>query len=308
MITKIKPRIEQRNWQWRGWKIRYVFCRSNAPQSLENNSKPAILLLHGFGAAVGHWRGNYQALSAEHQVYALDLLGFGNSEKPATAYGASLWVEQVFDFWQTFIGQPVVLVGNSIGSLVALMATHQHPEMSSGVVAISLPDFTELENLIPKPIRPIKRALETIVGAVLARPLFYLAQRSIKFVLKNLVYVDKSRVDRELVQIITQPTQDPQAVEAFYCLVLSMNFDQDFPSAASAIAQLAVPILILWGSQDRVIPPFLGAKLVKFSPLANLVELPNMGHCPQDENPEVVNHEILMWMQKCFNDDFFGKI
>jgi len=65
-----------------------------------------------------------------------------------------------FDFWQTFIRQPIVIVGNSVGALVALMATHLHPEMSKGVVAISLPDLAELEELVPKSVRPIKRSLE----------------------------------------------------------------------------------------------------------------------------------------------------
>lgn len=293
---------QQRDWYWRGWKTRYVFT---PPKITQNSEASAILLLHGFGAAVGHWRGNYGELSQDRRVYALDLLGFGNSEKPPTYYGASVWVEQVFNFWQTFIGKPVILVGNSIGALVALMATHLHPEMSVGIVAISLPDLEELEDLVPKPIRPIKRSLETIVGGFLARPLFYLLRRpsSIRFVLENLAYSDRLRVDRELVQIIAQPAQDDRAATAFYHLNLSMNQpnplpSSPLPSSKGAIAQLQVPILILWGSKDRIIPPALGRKLVKYSPLAQLIELPNLGHCPHDEAPSLVNQKILQWLPK----------
>ena len=55
-----------------------------------------------------------------HTVYALDMLGFGASEKASANYSIELWVEQVYDFWKAFIRQPVVLVGNSNGSLISL--------------------------------------------------------------------------------------------------------------------------------------------------------------------------------------------
>ncbi|AFY74148.1 putative hydrolase or acyltransferase of alpha/beta superfamily [Synechococcus sp. PCC 7502] len=292
----MKYQTQQRDWQWRGWKTRYVFTQNF---STPKKATP-LLLLHGFGAAVGHWRGNYAGLAEHYPVYALDLLGFGNSEKPPTYYGAGVWAEQVYDFWRTFIRQPMVIVGNSIGALVALMATNRHPEMSKGVIAISLPDLTALEEMVPKPIRPLKQSLEAIVGSVLARPLFYLIRRpqSIKFVLENFAYGDRTHVDDQLVQIIAQPAQDPLAVQAFYYLNLSINQANDLPSSKQAIAALQVPILMLWGAKDRIIPPTLGRNLVKYSSRAQLVEFPSLGHCPQDEAPELVNQEILTWMQE----------
>jgi pimeloyl-ACP methyl ester carboxylesterase len=284
--------IHQRDWLWRGWQTRYVFRRS------QTTNRPPILLLHGFGASVGHWRHNYASLGQHQSVYALDLVGFGGSEKPATTYGISFWVSQVFDFWQTFIREPVIIVGNSLGSLVALMATYLHPEMSKGIVTISLPDLSELEAIVPKYIRPIKRSLEAIVGGLLSKPLFYFVRRpqTIKYILANFAYSDRTNVDHELVEIIVRPAREDQAATAFYYLSLSMNQEADLPSAKQAIAQLNVPMLILWGTNDRFIPPILGCKLVKCSPLAQLVELPNLGHCPQDEAPELVNAEILAWI------------
>lgn len=292
---------QQRDWHWRGWKTRYVYVNSQSnSQTQSNPPKPAVLLLHGFGASVGHWRGNYKTLAEHHHVYALDLLGFGNSEKPPSFYGISVWVEQVFDFWQTFIRQPIVIVGNSIGALVALMATHLHPEISKGIVAISLPDLSELEELVPKPVRPIKRSLEAIVGKLLSPVLFYFIRRpqSIKFVLESFAYSDRTRVDDELVQIIARPAQDPQAATAFYYLNVSMNQAEALPTTKEAIAQLQVPILILWGTKDRFIPISLGRKLVTYSSLAQLIELPNLGHCPQDEAPSLVNSQILEWISR----------
>jgi len=288
----VQPITYKRDWLWRGWQTRYVFRRS------PNQTLPPILLLHGFGASVGHWRHNYAGLGRNHTIYALDLVGFGGSEKPATTYGTGVWVDQVFDFWRTFIGKPMIIIGNSLGSLVGLMAAHKHPQICKGLVTINLPDLSELEAMVPPPIRPLKRSLEALVGSLLAKPLFYVIRRPqiIKYVLANLAYSDRTNVDQELVEIIARPAREYHAATAFYYLNLSMNQGDDLPSPKEAIAQLHVPMLILWGSNDRLIPPSLGRKLVKCSPLAQLVELPNVGHCPQDEAPTLVNQQILQWI------------
>ncbi|NER06373.1 MAG: alpha/beta fold hydrolase, partial [Okeania sp. SIO3C4] len=114
----------QRDWVWRGWQIRYTYVRcQDCDETLEGHKleNPPILLLHGFGASIGHWQHNINVLSQKHTVYALDLVGFGASEKAIANYDASFWVEQVYEFWQTFIQVPVILIGNSTGSLVSLV-------------------------------------------------------------------------------------------------------------------------------------------------------------------------------------------
>ena len=68
----------QRDWFWRGWKVRYTYQR---PAKVSESKNPPIILLHGFGASIGHWRYNIKPLSQNHTVYALDLLGFGASKK-----------------------------------------------------------------------------------------------------------------------------------------------------------------------------------------------------------------------------------
>ncbi len=288
--------LQRRDWLWRGWQIRYHFT----DPKIENPAELPILLLHGFGASGRHWRCNVKDLGAKHPVYTLDLLGFGASEKAATTYGLELWLEQVFDFWQSIVGQPMVVVGNSLGALVGLMLAHHHPESVRGVVTISLPDVAELERSVPKTIRPLKQFLEASIGGLVATPLFYLVRQPwvIQSVLGSFVYGQKSRVDRELVELIATPAQERQAVIAFNWLNRGMTRPQAIPSAKKMIAVLKIPLLILWGTKDRVIPPKPAKKLASYNPLAEVALLEGLGHCPHDEAPEQVNPLILDWINR----------
>ncbi len=286
--------LEYGDWEFRGWRSHYGVRRS---QNADAN-KPPILLIHGFGAAMDQWRDNIPALAAEHTVYAIDLLGFGASEKPPTDYSIYLWVEQVLSFWQKFVGVPMIIIGNSIGALVSAIAASHHPEIAAGVITISLPDIEAFQALVPKWLQPIERAVKAIVNAIFVKPLFYLFRQPwmIRFVLKGIVYCDRDRVDDQLVEIIAKPARDRQAAEAFVRLNRSINQPNYSPSLTQALSQLQAPLLILWGSRDRLIPPSEGKRLVQYAPNASLVYLENAGHCAHDDRPERVNHEILTWL------------
>ena len=112
----------QRDWVWRGWQTRYTYIRPQNPYENNRAKSTPLMLLHGFGASIGHWRHNLEVLGDRHTVYALDMLGFGASEKAPANYSVHLWVEQIYDFWKAFIRKPVILIGNSIGSLISLAA------------------------------------------------------------------------------------------------------------------------------------------------------------------------------------------
>jgi pimeloyl-ACP methyl ester carboxylesterase len=81
------------------------------------------VLLHGFAAGSGHWRGNAHAIAAAGwRVYGLDLVGFGASSQPALRLDNRLWARQVQGFLEEVVQGPAVVVGHSLGGLVALSA------------------------------------------------------------------------------------------------------------------------------------------------------------------------------------------
>ena len=287
---------KMRDWVWRGWQIRYWVAR---PSQEITPKHPPLILLHGFGAAIGHWRYNIPELSKSHVVYALDLLGFGASKKPSTHYQVNLWVEQVYDFWHTFIRQPAHLVGNSIGSLVCLAAANHRPEMVKSITMISLPDVSLRQEAIPKWLQPSQGKIEAIfANPLLLKPLFYILRHP--GLLRRwaaIAYVNPNAVNDELVEILATPTYDEGAARAFCALCQAVSRPNFAPSAKAVLPKLKIPILLIWGRQDRMVPASLAPTFAALNPQIKLVELDNAGHCPHDECPTRFNSLLLNWLE-----------
>ena len=140
---------DQQVWHWRGYP-----CHWRVTGPLDG---PPLLLLHGFGAASGHWRQTAPRLAAAGwRVHSLDLLGFGASAQPARPLNNVLWGHQVCAFLREVIQQPAVLIGNSLGGLTALTAAVLQPRWVNAVVAAPLPD-PALINPVPRRIPRWKR-------------------------------------------------------------------------------------------------------------------------------------------------------
>ncbi|MEP0917026.1 alpha/beta fold hydrolase [Leptolyngbya sp. DQ-M1] len=284
----------QQSFPWRGWKVHHTVFPNP-------KSQVPLIFVHGFGGSIGHWRQNMSALSKDHSVYALDLLGFGASDKPDIRYSIDLWVDQVYEFWRSCIGQgkPVILVGNSIGSLVCSVAAARHPEMVRGVAMISLPDTASHHETMPAVMRPIVQFLQTIfISSWLLYPLFHVLRHP--QVIRRWVavaYAGKEAITDELLEILTKPARERDSARAFCAILKAMVHPKFSPSVRSILSNIRTPVLLLWGKQDRMIPAASARQFLKYNPNLQLVELDNAGHCAHDECPERVNAELVNWIQ-----------
>lgn len=118
-----------RFWRWQGYLIRYV----------DEGKGPAVLLVHGFGASSQHFAGAVSGLvSRGYRAIALDVLGYGRSEKPPTAYTQDLWQCVLYDFVRQVVGAPVYMAGNSIGGYFAASFAADAPStLCSGLVLLN---------------------------------------------------------------------------------------------------------------------------------------------------------------------------
>lgn len=294
---------EQRLWTWRGWKIRYThlfepasFKPSPSHISKSNQNKPApLLLLHGAGSSLEQWRENLTAFAQERPVYALDLVGFGGSQKVACELNTDLWVAQVAAFWRTFLGRPMILMGHSLGALVALQSATSHPDQVERLIMLTLPAARqELGGAAAK----IGAVVEgQFASPLLIRPLFRFIRRPnlIRSVLRKL-YHDSNRVDEALVDGFVRPTQARGAARTFCYLVKSRTSDSFSPQTRDLIPVLHVPTLLLWGKRDRVIPIAWGRYVNTLSAQLTFVEVEGAGHFFYDEQALDLHDLIDRWL------------
>src|ERR1043166_9741303 len=115
------------------WKHGRIFYKESG---LGNSGMP-ILFVHGIGAGASSfmWRKNFDSLSQNFRVYALDLLGFGFSDKPAAApYAADLYVELISDFIREVLGGRANVIASSLSSSYLVRVADEHPELVNALI------------------------------------------------------------------------------------------------------------------------------------------------------------------------------
>ncbi|MFN7357631.1 MAG: alpha/beta fold hydrolase [Pseudanabaena sp.] len=272
-------------WLWRDQKIYFVKAGASS-------QRPPLLLVHGFGASTDHWRKNISDLSQDFEVYAIDLLGFGRSQKPAWQYSGDLWRDQLHDFISAQIQRPTIIAGNSLGGYASLCVAADHPQSVAGVVLLnSAGPFTDTSPLGAQKVNPVQKAISKTLQGVLRQPwanqlLFaFVRQKSrIRSTLQK-VYLDQSAVTDQLVEEIYRPSCDEGAAQVF----ASVFSTPQGKKVDQLLTSMTCPLLVIWGEGDPWMNSRVrGAKFREFYP--SLTEhYINAGHCPHDECPEIVD-------------------
>lgn len=311
------------------WRWTYARDAAREPQTYNINYRvegegPPVLLVHGFGANVNHFRHQFPALTAAgYRVYAIDLLGFGASDKPSAAatigFSIDLFVRQLSDFCRAMQAEhprapPWTLAGNSIGGLCCLglaAQLEQNPDLLSEISISSIVLFNTSGGMtgfryedVPCWSRPLLAFVQHVVlGPVCGGYFFrnFRTRANVERILKESgVYGDITNVDEELLEILLAPADDPGAEQVF----LAVFGGPAGPTAESLLPRIRVPVLALWGEKDPwtpvtsglhpgdALPPYHGSG--RFT----LDVLPGAGHCPHDECYEIVNAKMLAFLQK----------
>jgi pimeloyl-ACP methyl ester carboxylesterase len=282
-----------KTWQWRGWRVNYRQV---------GETGPAVLMVHGFGASVGHWRKNLPAIGAQYRCFAIDLIGFGASAKPSAPdeieYTFETWSAQIVDFIKEVIGEPVYLVANSIGCVAVMQAAIDAPEM---VVRLALLNCSLrlLHERKRDTLAWYKRLGAPLLQQVLTIPTignFFFQQLARRETVRNILYkayYHREAVSDELIDILLKPAGDPGAVGVF--LAFSRYDRGALPE--DLLPNLPCDAIVLWGDKDPWEPIALGRAFADYPRVKKFYTLPNVGHCPQDESPELVNPILLSWLE-----------
>jgi pimeloyl-ACP methyl ester carboxylesterase len=282
----------RKTWCWKGYKIAYQVC---------GETGPAVILIHGFGASSGHWRKNLPVLGKTCRCYALDLIGFGGSAKPTPdqdiSYTFETWGQQIADFCREVIATPAFLVGNSIGCVACMQTAVDNPDLIVGVAAIncSLRLLHQRKQLnLPFYRRLGASVLQKILKNKAIGNFFYQQIAKPKVVKKILLeaYARKEAVTDELIELIMKPALDEGAVDVF----LAFTSYSGGPLPEDLLPVLSCPTILLWGTEDPWEPFSMGQELAKFPKVQKFIPLKGLGHCPQDEAPEIVNPILQNWI------------
>jgi pimeloyl-ACP methyl ester carboxylesterase len=276
---------------------------------------PPILLIHGFGANLNHFRHQFPVLAAQgYRVYGIDLLGFGASPKPVDAdYSIELFVQLVTDFIQTMKkssgkghdkAQPRwIVAGNSIGGLVSLGAAEKLPQLVKGVVLFNcaggMTGFRYSD--VPIYVRPLLWFFQKVLlGPRMGSSFFarFKTRANVESILRQQgVYRNQTNINDELLETLLVPADDEGAETVF----LKTFAGNPGPTPEEILPHLNCPVMAIWGGSDPWTPVDSGMhpgnKFHLYSHDFELHTIPHCGHCPHDEAPEAVNSLMLTWMK-----------
>ncbi len=283
-------------WIWQGYKIHYV----KAGERLAG--LPPLVLVHGFGASTDHWRKNIEDLQKDFEVWAIDLLGFGRSEKPNIDYSGEIWQNQLADFILDVVGKPAILAGNSLGGYASLCVAAQVPDSVVGLILLnSAGPFSETDprEQSSNPFKAIvSKSVRFLLSQSWATRLLFEYTRNRSNIRKTLekVYLNKSAVTDELIEDIYRPSCDPGAADVFASVFKSPQGNK----VDTLLKQMSCPLLMIWGEGD----PWMqarkrGAMFRQYYPDLTEYYL-QAGHCPHDEVPQEVNSLINNWIGQNF--------
>ncbi|MEO3703533.1 alpha/beta fold hydrolase [Trichormus azollae] len=294
MTTYTNAFISTKTWTWQGFPISY---------QTQGNAGPAIILVHGFGAGWLHWRKNIPVLAENCRVYAIDLIGFGASAKPVPGekitYTLESWGQQIADFCREVVGEPAFLVGNSIGCIVVMQAAVSNPDIALGTALLNC-SLRLLHNRKRVTLPWTKRIGAPILQKLLSIPTvgeFFFSQLAKPKIVRKILlqaYGNRETVTDELVDILIKPANDPGAAGVFLAFI-SYNSG---PLPEDLLPVLSCPAIILWGTADPWEPINLGKELASFPQVQRFIALDGVGHCPQDEAPELVNPILQDWIRE----------
>ncbi|MGD8626771.1 MAG: alpha/beta hydrolase [Anaerolineae bacterium] len=250
---------------------------------LAGQGEPALLLLHGFAASTFSWREVIDPLAETATVVAFDRPAFGLTQRPLPGqwqgqnpYTAEAQAGLTVGLMDELGLDRAVLIGNSAGGSVALLTALRYPERVQALVLVDAAVYGG-GSRFPAWLKPLLRTPQ-------ARRLGPLAVRAIQdwgLDFGRSAWHDPSRITPEIWEGYTRPLQAQDWDRALWELTVAghdLGLDE-------RLDEVGVPVLVITGDDDRIVPTELSVRLAGELPGAELVVIPDCGHVPHEECP-----------------------
>jgi pimeloyl-ACP methyl ester carboxylesterase len=306
------PRLRRGQQPWPGEEIQVrggaIFVRrtpwTGPVGTADGGPRERALYVHGLGGASTNWTDLAALLSVRFDGWALDLPGFGRSQPPTRNYSVRGHGQAVVDLLEHVrdqpgegAGQPVHLVGNSLGGLVSLMVAARRPDLVASLTLVS--PAMPVYRVPPAFSRALVLLLLPGIPRLAERRMAGIAPEEHVQAMIRMCFGDPSRVPEErLRQAMAEMRERSQQPWADRALTRSMrglltSYLRVGGNAWRQARRLRIPTLVVWGDQDKLVDPALAPRLAATIPEARLQLLEGVGHVAQLETPEPVARAVL---------------
>ncbi|MGG6240487.1 alpha/beta fold hydrolase [Nodosilinea sp. AN01ver1] len=250
-----------------------------------------VVLIHGQGGAVDYWYKNVFVLAQHHQVYALDWVGSGKTDKPEKTYTVDDISQFILHFVEAMGLSKASLIAGSIGGAIALKIALAAPERIDKLVLIGAGGLGQEVAL------PARLTSLPLVGEVLNHP----SPRAAKFMVQQCIYDpepylhDKAFMDLVLRNMSSDILQFQ--TRTFRTMGNVFGIKPDFwRSICDRLAEIQSPTLVIWGQQDRAFPVSHGERAAIAIPNAKLQVFDSCGHLPYLEHADAFNRLVIEFL------------
>ncbi len=262
------------------YRVRYVKSGSG-----EEN----IIFIHGLGATAYTWRHLLEPLGEYYNVYALDLIGFGLSDKPDVDLSPSYFADFIVDFMDSMGIEEAHIAGNSLGGATAAATALWHPERVNRIILIGAGGYDDLVKHRPT---LVSLSAVPVLGEILILFSQVYPQGVVRSTLEESAY-DEDFIDDTLVHEFSRAFVTP----GYRTFLLNFTRDFEYKELEERLGQIEHRALILWGEKDEWIPLEFAYRFHEDLPNSELVIIERCGHEPQEEQPEKTAEIILDFLK-----------
>lgn len=287
IVWKMLTRAHEAKWEDAAGKFHHRekshFAQVNGArvhyQEFGNIKNPSLVLIHGYTASTYVWKTVAPMLAEkDFRVLAVDLLGFGYSEKPKQFdYSINAQAEMVVNLMNRLNIEKATFVGSSYGGAVSSVIALDFPERVEKLVLVGAVSNDEAKN---------NRLLRLVslrgVGEIVS-PFLLDSKRFLRHRMRHTIApANHHLISEERLEAVGRPLR---ARDAHYSVLnTARNWDANRIERDAHL--IKKPTLLIWGEEDMVIPLRNGEKLHNLIENSRLVVLKNCGHVPPEESPE----------------------
>jgi pimeloyl-ACP methyl ester carboxylesterase len=255
---------------------------------------PPVLLVHGIGRSLEDWDPQFERLSADYRVIAVDVPGFGFSDRPGGPITLSTFAKGVLGTVDV-LGEtrPLHIVGNSLGGAIAMQTLAHRPERVASLALINSAGFGREVTIL------LRILAMPVIGPLASRR----TSRAAAGMLERACYADRSLASRERIDramaIAAKPHHGQVMLATAVELATARGVKPGWRRQLAAFAALHPrPTMVMWGDQDKVLPAHHIEEARRVLPHAETHLLSGIGHMPQIERPDEFAALVLPFLDR----------